>query len=147
MKEVSTMENKKHITFRLSHNAEQYIQQVSSQNGITQTAALEQIISEHQANAAGQTEQIADALLKKMDEKYGKTFDRIRFASTAAERYTMQLIELANVFFYADPKGYNFMSTSVQKTKIVELAENAVKQKIALFKQKSDFSKKDGEGK
>ena len=82
-------------SFRFTKMDLNYIESISKQREITQTAALEQIIDEHrrlansEANRAA-AEYIADAVADKLD----KILTRIRLAANNADRNSDVLVEL-----------------------------------------------------
>lgn len=130
--------------YRLREETISYIESRAGEWGLSKNAALERIIREHQEHRAGSTEALADALIKKLKEEYDNTFVRTRLAATAAERNTLQLLELANTFFASPDSRYNFLSTETRKSPILQAAEDVVKQRIAGYKQKADFRKAKG---
>ena len=127
--------------FRLSEENISYIQDMAAKWGISKNAALEKIILEHKEYCIGSTEALANILLQKFKEEYDNTFIRTRLAATAAERNTLQLLELANTFFAAPDNQYNFLSTETRKSPIIQASEDVIKQRISNYKQKADFRK------
>lgn len=127
--------------YRFQESTISYIEDRADEWGLSQNAALEKIIHEHREYRAGSTEALADALIKKLKEEYDNTFVRARLAATAAERNTLQLLELANTFFTAPDNRYNFLSTETRKSPILQAAEDVIQQRIAGYKQKADFRK------
>ena len=127
--------------YRFREETISYIESRADEWGLSKNAALERIIREHQEHRAGSTEALADALMKRLKEECDNSFVRTRLAATAAERNTLQLLELVNTFFASPDSRYNFLSTETRKSPILQAAEDVIQQRIAGYKQKADFRK------
>lgn len=136
-------------TFRLSNNDIEYIKNVAQTNKIDNTKALEKIISEHrQQNDNRQlSRMIATDLLAAFDEKYNKTFTRIRLAASGADQSALILLEMMNTLLVATEHNKVAYTSRIAKSEVWTQCETVVKDRIAHYKQKTDSKKVKPSGK
>lgn len=130
-------------TFRLSNEDIEYIKHIAQENKIDNTKALEKIINDHRNNKDNSqlTKMIVSELLTAFDEKYNKTFTRIRLASSGADQSALILLEMMNTLLIATGNNKTAYTSRVAKSEAWKQCEETVKNRIAHFKQKTDHRK------
>lgn len=129
-------------SFRLSEQAYNYLCRFGAENGLSNTAAMERIICEHQKYQGRESDILAQKATDLLEEKYKNLFTRIRLASTMADRRTEVIVEILNSIVYHLEAEESY-STEIMKSAIVEDSENIVKRRVARLKQIKD-NKKEG---
>lgn len=129
-------------SFRLSDSAYAYLSDYAKQYGLSNTAALEKIICEHQNYKGKEYDILAEKVIDLLERKYKNLFTRIRLASTMADRRTEVIVEILNslVYHLEVEDSYN---TEIMKSAIVEDSENTVKRRVARLKQIKDNKKQE----
>ena len=127
-------------SFRLSEQAYNYLCRFAAENGLSNTAAMERIICEHQKYQGRESDILAQKVTDLLEEK--NLFTRIRLASTMADRRTEVIVEILNSIVYHLEAEESY-STEIMKSAIVEDSENIVKRRVARLKQIKD-NKKEG---
>lgn len=124
-------------TFRLSEQAYLHLQDFAEQNYLTDNAALNKLICEHQNYQGKEADLLAEKVINLLEEKHKNLFTRIRLASTMADRRTEVIVEILNslVYHLEAEDSYN---TEIMKSAIVEDSENTVKRRVARLKQIKD---------
>lgn len=130
-------------TFRLSTEDIKYINDIAKKYNIDNTKALERIITEHRQNNDNNqlSKMIATELLTAFDEKYNKTFTRIRLAASGADQSSLILLEMMNTLLIATDHDKTAYTSRVAKSNVWTQCEEFVKERIAHFKQKTDNRK------
>lgn len=130
-------------TFRLSNEDIEYIKHIAQEYNIDNTKALEKIINEHRQNKDNNqlSKMIASELLSAFDEKYNKTFTRIRLAASGADQSALILLEMMNTLLVATGHNKNAFTSRIAKSDVWTECEKLVKERIAHFKQKTDHRK------
>lgn len=135
------MRNKEVKTYRLSDDVLRYISAIATENGISNTAALEKIIREHERQCTDQGEQLANLVVKKIEDKYSNMFTRMRLATTMSDRNIQIVLEILNSMLI-HLKIDTAYTSSMIKSNVWEESEKAVKEMIAKYKQYKDNKKK-----
>ncbi len=133
-------QNKEAKTYRLSKHALSYIDNFAAQNGITNTAAVEKIIKEHETMCNDQGEQIAALVVNKLEEKYVNMFTRMRLATTMADRNIQVVLEILNTILITQCIT-NAFTSNMTKSQVWQECEAVVKEQIAKYKQLKDHKK------
>mgnify|MGYP000664835570 FL=1 len=129
-------------SFRLSEQAYNYLCRFAAENGLSNTAAMERIICEHQKYQGRESDILAQKVTDLLEEKYKNLCTRNRLASTMADRRTDVSVEiLKSSVYHLESEESN--STEIRKSAIVEDSENIVKRGVARLKQIKD-NKKEG---
>lgn len=129
--------------FDLSKEVIQYMQEYKNQHPEIKsvTQALERIVLEHKEYCEeNQVDKIADAIIKKIENKYESMFTRIRLGVRTADINSQILIELLNTLLIHD-KVPKYISTET-KHPVMVAAEFTVKERISNYKQRKSWSKK-----
>lgn len=128
--------------FRISEECIEYIKQIQQKENLSsENAALSYIISQHKELQHS----IADSIVATLDEKFSKTFTRIRLGVNNADRNSQILLELLNTILL-ETKVRQLSSTDAYKTKPFEEAEAHVKNRIQAFRQKQLEKEQSKEG-
>lgn len=128
-------------TYRLSENTLIYIDTFAKDNGISNTAALEKIIKEHEKFYNGQGDQIAELVVKKIENKYTNMFTRMRLATTMSDRNTQVILEILNTLLIHSKITTAYTSAMTKSNVWIE-CEETVKEMIARYKQMKDHKSK-----
>lgn len=133
MKEV-----KKSIGLRISNAMHDKLQEKSAETGRSVNGIIEDAINKYLSQEED-TEVIADAVLERIDKKYGNIFTRIRLAAGTADRNIQALLHIKNTeLFKAKIDPDSFVSTSEMQHGIIDAAQDEVKRQVALYKQRKD---------
>lgn len=129
--------NKSSKTYRLSENSLSYLEKVAKEFGLTNTAALEKIIRDHESMYRDQGKQIATQVVNQIEEKYANMFTRIRLATTMSDRNIEIILELLNTIIISQ-KITTAYTSEMAKSFVWQECEEVVKERIARYKQKRD---------
>ncbi len=133
--------NSKAVTYRLSENAISYISKYADENHLTNTKAIEEIISFHQNQSTTELDKIADQLLNRFEEKYKNWFTRMRLATNYSEKNIQIVIELLNSLIISSGVDKAYLTDEFKSLTLKE-AEELVQKRIADYKQLHDNAKK-----
>lgn len=136
------MDNKAR-TYRLSSQAITYIEKQSDRWNVSNTKAIERMIQEH--SSLCQEELIADAVVKKIEERHSNLFTRIRLATTMTGRNVDVILEILNTII-VNENIQNAYTSRIAKSDVWEDCEEEVKRRIAEYKQINDNKKKNKGG-
>lgn len=134
------MSNKKLVPFRLSEELDKKIKKEAEAKGISKTAIIEEALSLYFKEL--DEERLANILLDKIDEKYGK---KLNLKLRAMDINIEVILELLNSLAHSlkDKNAINdFISIDDLESPIVSQAKLAVNKKIANQKQRKDYRKK-----
>jgi hypothetical protein len=129
--------NKITRSYTLSQSSIEYIEGFAEEHGLSKTAALEKIIDEHRSGAASVADTLSEAVVNKLDAKWGNIFTRIRLASTMADRNIEVLMEVINTLLYRLNVSGSILTTQ-SKHSVLQDGETEVKRRVELLKQKKD---------
>lgn len=116
-------------TYRLSSETAQYIKTFAEERKISQSKALEKIIEQNKKEKTNVINQIADAVIKSFEEKYGNILTRIRLGTNVADRNSQILIEILNTLLLENSID-DYHSTDKIKSVVLSDAEQNVKDRI-----------------
>lgn len=102
----------------------EYFEQYRMKNGLTASAAINQIVSEH------------------MDIEFLKTELKNRDYNSKLYKEIMTMKEIINTYLYAEEQNAVFIPTSVTKHPIISKAEDEVRKNIGKSKQRKDYRRK-----
>ncbi|MDD7511960.1 MAG: ribbon-helix-helix protein, CopG family [Peptostreptococcaceae bacterium] len=134
------MSNKKLVPFRLSEELDKKIKKEAEAKGISKTAIIEEALDLYFKEL--DEERLANILLDKIDEKYGK---KLNLKLRAMDINIEVILELLNSLAHSlkDKNAINdFISIDDLESPIVSQAKLAVNKKIANQKQRKDYRKK-----
>lgn len=130
--------------YRLPEESLSVIEETKNEKGFTtETEALLYILSEHKRKkdmtiSDPDKEEIASLVIKRIQEKFKKQFDRIRLASTFSERYSYIILDAINTMLY-DTKATFLMKASGETAhKVIRTSEENFKEMIEKNKQIRD---------
>lgn len=126
-------------TYRLSESSLAYLESYAEEMHLTNTAALERILSEHKATRAEQGDLIAAQVVKQIEDKYANMFTRMRLATTMTDRNLEVVLEILNTILITS-KINNAYTSNMAKSEVWEECETVVKNRIAKYKQRKDNS-------
>lgn len=128
-------------TYRLSESSLSYLESYAEETHLTNTAALEQILSEHKAMRDNQGNQIATQVVKQIEDKYANMFTRMRLATTMTDRNMEVVLEILNTLLITSKVNIAYTS-NMAKSSVWEECETVVKNRIAKYKQRKDNNPK-----
>lgn len=131
---------KKLVSFRLSDDVANKIDEEAKERGISKTLLIEEALAFYFKEI--DEERLANILLDKIDEKYVK---RLNLRLRAMDVNIEVMMQLLNTIAHSlkDKNAMNdFISIEDLESPIVEKARLAVDKKIAHAKQRKDYNKK-----
>lgn len=125
---------------RLTPQLNQALQRYAADTGESETLIIAQALERFFSGQGQENEEIADLFLQKFDEKYSNYMTRVRLASRGADENTQVLLEIVNtVLFLQGIKGDKFLPMDKTEHSLLKRAKEAVKERIARFKQRKDM--------
>ncbi len=127
-------------TWRMSEEALAIITAYAEKEGCNDTEALEQIIRHYATTAKGANQALAEDLLDKIEERYGKQITRIRLGIRTADINSQIILELLNtlMFYYKIP---TVILRDSSEAAPVSSAEQHIKNKIENYRKINEGKK------
>ena len=130
--------------YRLPEEVLKVIETVKKENNFkSETEALVYIISAYR-NQDDSTvsdedkEKIADLVIEKMQSKFKKKYDRVRLASSSAEKYTYILLDAMNTLMYETKAKFLMKAQGYTRHEVIKKSEEDFKAIIERNKQIKD---------
>lgn len=118
-----------------------YLVSIKTQRGLrSYSAALDAVVQEHQRNNSEFIQACAGVFMESFENKYKDMFTRMRLGINTADRNSQVLIEILNSMIIGDDRT-DFYATDTLESDIVKESKNAVKDRIARYKQIKDNKK------
>lgn len=130
--------------YRLPEDVLEIIEQTKEEGGYaTETETLISMIRSYNRQADSSItetdiDNIADAVATNLQERYKKTFDRIRLAASFAERYSYVILDAVNTMLYETEATFLMPASGGQEHAVVRESLAKFKEHIERNKQIKD---------
>lgn len=134
-------EKKIRMTVRITPQMKEKLAAQKVLTGKSETAIIEEALEGYFSD---DHEDLVRLFLERFDEKYKNLFTRLRLSATTADRNIEALLNLKNSeLFYEGARPDHFTSMYQTEHGLITQAREAVKEQIALYKQRKDNAKVD----
>ncbi len=127
--------------FNLSVEHAEYLKNIKENHHLTyDIEALELILDEHKKFILA--DNIAETVVKKLEEKYNNLFTRLRLGVRTADLNSQILMEMMNSICSCEQlESLSYTPSDILPSPILSDATSYIKTKIANYKQKADSKK------